>query len=105
MPDFMFVYHGGKAPEDEAEQQEAMARWGEWMQTHEAALTDPGNPVGMSKTVSSGGVADNGGSNPVSGYTIVKADTMETALDMARTSPIIAEGGSIEVAEIIPVEM
>ena len=50
MPDFIFVYHGGKAPESEAEQKDAMARWGAWMGTNGPALKDPGNPVGMSKT-------------------------------------------------------
>ena len=30
MPDFMLAYHGGKAPETEAEAQAAMAAWGAW---------------------------------------------------------------------------
>ena len=105
MPDFMFVYHGGKAPEGEAAQKETMARWGAWMQANGAALKDPGNPVGMSKTVSSGGVADNGGANPVSGYTIVTAADMDGALAMAKSNPMVADGGSVEVAEIHPIAM
>ncbi len=105
MPDFMFVYHGGGMPETEAEQAAAMARWGEWMETNGPSLKDPGNPVGMSKTVSADGVADNGGSNPTSGYTIVTADSMDAALEMAKTNPMIADGGSVEVAEIHVIEM
>ncbi len=105
MPDFIFVYHGGKAPESEAEQKDAMARWGAWMGTNGPALKDPGNPVGMSKTVSASGVSDNGGSNPASGYTIVSADDMDSALEMAKSNPMVADGGSVEVAEIYPIEM
>lgn len=105
MPDFMFVYHGGAVPEGEQAQQDAMVRWGAWMQTNGPALKDPGNPVGSSKTVSSDGVADNGGPNPVSGYTIVTADDIDAAVEMARTSPMIADGGSVEVAEIHVIDM
>ncbi len=105
MPDFMFVYHGGKTPEDQAAIDDAMARWGKWMQDNAPALKDPGNPVGMSKTVSADGVADNGGSNPVSGYTIVTADDMDAALAMAKTNPMVVDGGSVEVAEIHVIDM
>lgn len=105
MPDFMFIYHGGKAPETEADQRDAMARWGAWMQANGPALKDPGNPVGMSKTVSASGVADDGGANPTSGYTIVTADNMDSAIEMAKSSPMIADGGSVEVAEIHHIEM
>ena len=105
MPDFVFIYHGGKAPESEAEQKDVMARWGAWMQANGAALKDPGNPVGMSKTVSASGVADNGGANPASGYTIITAADMDAALGMAKTNPMVADGGSVEVAEIHPIEM
>lgn len=105
MPDFMFVYHGGSRPETEAAQKDSMARWGAWMEKNGPALKDPGNPVGMSKTVSAGGVADNGGANPTSGYSIVTADSMDAAVEMARTNPMIADGGSVEVAELFEIEM
>ena len=105
MPDFLFVYHGGKQPETQAEIDDVMGRWGSWMQTNAAALKDPGNPVGMSKTVSAQGVADDGGANPTGGYTIVTADDMDAALEMAKTNPMIADGGSGEVAEIHVIEM
>ena len=105
MPNFMFVYHGGKQPEGQAEIDKAMAAWGKWMTDHGPSLVDPGNPVGMSKTVSSKGVADNGGPNPTSGYTIVKAADISAACQIAQSNPMLDDGGSVEVAEIIPIEM
>ena len=105
MPNFIYVYHGGKQPETQEEIDRVMAAWGKWMQDNGASLVDPGNPVGMSKTVSSSGVADNGGANPASGYTIVSADNIEAACKIAKSNPMIADGGSVEVAEILPVEM
>ena len=105
MPNFLFVYHGGTAPETQEQIDEAMAKWGKWMNDNGASLVDPGNPVGMSKTISASGVADNGGSNPTAGYTIVKAADIGAACDMAKSNPIVDEGGSVEVAEIIEIEM
>jgi hypothetical protein len=100
MPKFLFAYHGGKMPETEAEIAAEMQRWRDWMDGLGDALVDPGNPVGMSSTVSIDGVADNGGANPVSGYSLVMADDMNAALAMAAGCPMVTQGhGAIEVAE------
>ena len=100
MPKFMFIYHGGGRPETPEEGERVMAAWGAWMEGLGAALADPGNPAGMSKTVSVDGVADNGGSNPVSGYTLVNAPDMDAAIEMAKGCPILeGGGGTIEIAE------
>lgn len=100
MPKFIFAYHGGKMPETEAEIAAEMQRWSDWMKGLGEALVDPGNPVGISKTVSVDGVADDGGANPVSGYSLVIADNMDAALTMALGCPMVTQGhGSIEVAE------
>jgi len=105
MAKYLFVYHGGGMPEGEAEQQQVMAAWGAWMEKYKDVLVDPGNPVGMSKTVSSSGVADNGGANPLSGYTIVSASDIDSACEIAKSNPMVADGGSVEVAEIHVIEM
>ncbi len=100
MSKFIFVYHGGKTPSDPAEQDRVMAAWGAWMGSLGDALVDGGAPVGLSKTVSSAGVADDGGSNPVSGYSMVEAADQTAAVTMAQGCPILDAGGSVEVAEI-----
>lgn len=100
MAKFMFIYHGGGRPETPEEGEKVMAAWRAWMDGLGEALIDGGNPAGMSKTVSATGVSDDGGSNPVSGYTLVSADSIEAACDMAKGCPILAGGaGTIEVAE------
>jgi len=100
MPEFIFAYHGGKMPETEEEGAALMARWQTWIDGLGDAMTNPGNPVGMSKTVSADGVADDGGSNPLSGFSVVRAQSMDAALDMTKGCPHL-DGGTIEVAEII----
>ena len=98
MPKYVFAYHGGKAPEDPEEGAKVMAAWESWMKGLGEAIVDPGNPVGASKTVSAAGVQDNGGANPLSGYTLVNADNLDAAVEMAKGCPILADG-SVEVAE------
>lgn len=105
MPNFLLRYQGGKNPETQEEIDATMAAWGAWMEANGPALVDPGNPVGMSKTVSASGIADNGGAAPTSGYTIISAADIDAACKIASTNPIVAEGGEIELAEIIPIEM
>lgn len=103
MPQYLFAYHGGKAPESPEEGEKVMAAWQAWFGSMADALVQPGAPVGMSKTVSGGGVADDGGANPVSGYTVVEAADIDAACAMAKGCPMVADGtGSVEVAEVLP---
>jgi hypothetical protein len=100
MPDFVFAYHGGKKPENQEEGAKQMAKWDAWLKGLGDAAVNPGSPVGMSKTVSADGVADDGGSNPLSGFSIFRADDMDGAIEMAKACPFIEMGGTIEVAEV-----
>ena len=99
MANYVFAYHGGKMPETPEEGAKEMEKWQAWYGQMGAGIVDGGAPVGMSKTVSSSGVSDDGGANPLSGYTVVKADSMDAACEMAKGCPIIGNGGSVEVAE------
>lgn len=101
MAEYILAYHGGSMPETPEEGAKVMLAWQTWMGSMGANLTNPGAPVGMSKTVSAAGVVDNGGANPVSGFSIVKADSMQAACEMAAGCPINESGGSVEVAEIM----
>ena len=99
MPKYVFAYHGGGMPESEEEQAQHMAAWESWMSTD--AFVDRGAPTGMAMTVSSdGSIAEGGGTNPISGYGIVQADSMEAAVELAKGCPIVTMSeGTVEVAE------
>ena len=102
MAKFLFAYHRGKQPESEAEGAKVMAAWGAWFESLGADLVDAGAPVGQSHTVSASGSTDNGGANPVSGYTLVNAASYDTAIKIAKGCPMVADGsGSVEVAECV----
>ena len=94
------AYHGGSMPESEDEIAHEMARWGQWMDSLGTHLVVPGAPVGKSKTLSATGVTDDGGSNPLSGYSIVEAANIDAALDLIKACPHL-DDGTIEVAPLI----
>jgi hypothetical protein len=101
MPRFIFAYHGGATPTTPAEQEATMSAWTAWFGDLGNAVVDGGNPVGMSRTVTKDAVTDNGGANPISGYSIVEAADQDAACDMARGCPMVRDGsGSVEVAQI-----
>ncbi|MBS7663366.1 hypothetical protein I0D00_15665 [Pseudomonas lalucatii] len=102
MAKYLFVYHGGSKPQAPDEVVRVMRAWEDWFGAMGSAAVDPGNPVGLSSTVNSdGSVTSNGGSNPASGYSLIEATSLEAAIGHARKCPILAAGGSIELAEII----
>ncbi len=102
MPQYIFAYHGGSMPETEEAIQKEMELWGAWFAEMGDAVAIPGNPVGMSKTVSVGGVEDNGGANPLSGFSVIEAADIDAATEMAKGCPLVADpSGSIEVAPIV----
>jgi hypothetical protein len=73
MAKYLFVYHGGEDPTTEAEVAKVLDAWGSWLGSMGAAVVDGGNPVGQSSTVlADGSVADNGGANPASGYSLIE---------------------------------
>lgn len=97
MPNFVFAYHGSKRPENPPQY---MARWRAWVESLGDALVNPVMPVGKSKTVARDGITDDGGANPISGITVVKAAGMDAALALARSCPHL-ELGTIEVAPVM----
>ncbi len=99
MPSYIIAYHGGKKPESPEEGAKHMAKWKAWVGGLGDAVVNPGTPLGMSKFVSADGVSDGGGPNALTGFSVVKADSMDAALEMAKGCPFL-DIGTLEVAEM-----
>lgn len=100
MANYLLAYHGGSMPETPEAQAATMKAWETWMGGLGAAIVDGGNPVGAARVVSAGGaVSEGGGANPVSGYSVLQADSLDAAVKMAQGCPVLAGGGSVEVCE------
>jgi hypothetical protein len=100
MGKYLLAYHGGTMPQTQEEQARVLAAWGVWYGSLGNAIVDPGNPVGQTATIAtSGEVSHGGGANPVSGYSIITADSLDAAVAAAKGCPLLQAGGSVEVAE------
>ena len=105
----MLIYRmplSAKKPTKE-EQQAMMGDWKEWFEKlkSEDSLVDTGAPLmPMSKVVSQDKIEDgpvkSGDDSIVSYYIIIKAENLEGAVEIAKSSPT-TENGSIEVREMI----
>lgn len=107
MPKYVLAYHQnagtqGGMPESEEEMAAVMKAWEGWFGTIGPSLVDGGNPISMAKTVhSDGSVTDGGGTNPLTGYSLVNADDIDAAVELAKGCPVLANDGNVEVAEAI----
>jgi hypothetical protein len=105
MADFLLVYRGGSMPETEEAQAKVMDAWTAWFGQLGGALKDGGNPfTPVSKTVSAdGSISDTTSAPPATGYTIITADSLDVAVDLAKGCPVLEGGASVEVYETFPV--
>lgn len=101
---FMFTYYGEPNCSSPEDGQKYMAKWGNWMKTLGAAMTDPGAPLKPAKSVSSKGIQEGGGPNRLTGYSVVQAKDIEAAIEMAKSCPHL-KYGTIDVAEVMDMSM
>ena len=104
MTNYAFTYYGHPKFETQEAGAEHMAKWQAWMGGLGDAVVNPGWPLGNSMTVTSEGVTSGGGSNPLTGFTIVKADSIEAAVELTKGCPHL-DHGTIDVAEALDMEM
>jgi len=102
MTNYMFAYSGGSGVSaDEAERNAQYAQWGQWFEELGSAVVDGGAAMGTAKTVGPGGAVSDGGSRDLSGYSIVSADSLDAAVELAKGCPVLGIGGAVDVYEAI----
>jgi hypothetical protein len=74
-----------------------MAKWKAWVDGLGERMVNPGMPLGLGKLVTSNGVSERG-PNHLTGFSIVLADNMDAAIEVAQRCPFL-EIGTIEIAE------
>jgi hypothetical protein len=99
---YLLTFHGGSMPESKDEQDQVMSAWTTWFGKLGDALVDGGNPVSKAKAISpDGSVMD--ATSALTGYSIIKADSVESAVELAKGCPVLAGGASVVVAETFAV--
>jgi len=92
-------------PEGKAEQATAMQAWGAWYEGLGSAVVDGGNPfTPKAKRIARDGTVSDGPVGTIaSGYSILKADSLGAAVEMAKSCPVLQGGAQISVYETFPV--
>lgn len=101
MPQYVITYLGGNQPSSPEEGKQHMAKYMEWMSSISENAVSPMNPFKDTHTVNPDGTAAAGSSTKMSGFTIIRADSMDAALSMAKGCPFLEIGGSLEVSELM----
>ena len=101
MSEYFITYHGGNEPASPEEGSAHKAKFGAWVMGLGDAVVNPGTPLGQTMTLSSNGEASEGGSSTMSGFSIVKADSMDAAVEIAKACPFLDMGGTLEVSELM----
>jgi len=100
MAKYLMAYHGGEMAQTDEQRAAVMAAWGAWFGALGSAIVDPGNPCGPAMTVAGDGSIAPGGSSALTGYSVISADSLQAASELAKGCPVLGAGGSVEVYEV-----
>ena len=102
MTNYVFAYSGGTGVSADAAERDAQyAQWGEWFGQLGSAVVEGGAAMGTAKTVGPGGSVSDGGSRGVTGYSVVSAASLDSAVELAKGCPVLGIGGAVDVYEAI----
>ena len=80
-----------------------MDAWNAWFGELGDKLVDGGNPISNVKTIAPNGSVTDGATAAPSGYSIIKADSLDEAVALAKGCPVLQGGASLVVGETFPV--
>ena len=103
MGKYVLTYQGGSMPESAEEGEKQMAAWMNWFGSLGAAVVDGGNPFGPSMRIAANGSAAEGGAAALTGYSILAADDLASATELAKGCPQLVSGGTVDVYETFDV--
>jgi hypothetical protein len=89
--------------ERKTREREGIAGWKAWVEKHQDALAEMGGPLGKTKRVGPGGIADI--SNEMGAFTVVRAASHEAAARMFENHPHFAifPGEAVEIMPVLPI--
>jgi hypothetical protein len=101
MAQYIMTYLGGDQPSSPEEGRQHFAKYKEWLVSLGDSAVSPANPFKDTHTVNSDGTVTTGSTTSMSGYTVIEADSIEAAMEIAKACPFLEIGGSLEVSELI----
>jgi hypothetical protein len=114
MKEFMLIFRNEKKtgePMPTAEQMQAvMKQWQNWIGGIAAQgkysgtnrLSSEGKTIRPNNTITDGPYTE--AKEIIGGYLIVKANSLDEAVEMAKSCPALLSGGNVEVRSVMPIE-
>lgn len=101
MNNYLLLFTGGSMPESQAERAAVLEQWQTWYRALGDAVVDEGNPFSpQAKTIASDGSVGEGAVGVMaSGYSVIQAESLDQATEMARGCPVLKGGAHISVYE------
>jgi hypothetical protein len=101
MANFMIAYFGGDQPSSKVEGMAHMGKWKAWVEGLGEKVLNPGTPLMGTKIVTSSDVQDENDSGAMHGFAVLRADTMDEAVEIAKSDPFLGTHGTIRVSEMM----
>jgi len=99
----MVAWNALSDAERRAREQQGIAAWKAWVEKHQASIVGMGGPLGKTKKVDAGGMADI--SNEMGAFTLVRAASHEAAARLFENHPHFAifPGERVEIMPVLPI--
>jgi hypothetical protein len=104
MSNYVITYYGFPRFERPEDGNAYMSNWRAWMGEVGEAMINPGTPMSSGKTLSAEGVSDTARGEPLTGFSIVSAESLDAAVALALGCPHLAHG-TIDVAQAMDMGM
>ena len=101
MPQYIFIYLGGDTPSNPEEGKKHFEKYQGWLTSLGDAVVSPAIPFKDTHTVHPDGKTEQGTTTLMSGMSILKFESMQVALEAARSCPFLEINGTLEVSEMI----
>ncbi|MFK8026503.1 MAG: hypothetical protein AB8C40_00410 [Gammaproteobacteria bacterium] len=101
MPQFMFVYLGGDYPSNPEEGKKHFEKYQAWLIDLGDSVISPAIPFKDTHTIHPDGKTEPGTTTLMSGMSILQFESMQAALEAAKSCPFREINGTLEVSEMI----
>ena len=101
MAQYIFIYLGGDYPNNPEEGKKHFEEYQGWLSALGDAVVSPAIPFKDTHTVHPDGKAEQGTTTLMSGMSIIKFESLEAAIEAAKSCPFLKINGTLEVAEMI----
>ena len=103
MSNYIVSYLGGNIPSNPEESAKHFEKYKEWLASLSSSIVSAANPLKDTHTINPDSSVTAGSTTAMSGFSIIEANSIETAIEMVKSCPFLELGGSLEVSELMQI--